>query len=683
MNIHAFAVEMTRYPIPSSLAKKSLHNQLVSHGTIVQLPDAFLGTRSYLLALVPAESDGNENQEQIHSGRPVALTSKTLLNVKTYHKLHAHHPSLKGLKSNCLQQCNAQTFSSNLPVPFAHEIADRAYGTLFRDLKQILHYSLLQDDVSLRHDHEQIRSILVSGHGDNYEPESVLGACHALGIPIVDIHEFDQVSIGNIAHALRLAALSRPCVLWLPDLDLLFPRQIDPEQELGNELLFVRSILKRSPRGVVICSHALNPRRVHPLIGEDFDLILTSQKPQVEQRITLLEYKLSEFFSFWNIVRDVLIQATNGCSLCVVNNVGNACYCFFAKKSEAGCKNHYNSQERENLIHELSEELNIRGLTGVGARLFIGISKCDLICIGQVLQEIRGDFSYFLENEIICVPPPASIVISGPSGCGKTHLCQHLGRSLGCNILAPTLADVVKGEFGESEREISELFEQARRLSPCIIIFDDFEPVFSSSREHGGITTTCTVFIFSHSPTYYGRQIVSQLVHEMDQMIAHNLEVVAGSHTWVPPSSIREERPCVFVTIVLVAEDIHALHPLLLAATRCAKLLQVYKLNIPDRHQRELLLHHYLTRYQENNSDEDIKAVSHLISGRTHPLAISSRKIIIDERFLSTSSLYYQYSHWLLEGKKKLWTHEDILSLLDQVHRNILALRNAFRMETS
>lgn len=57
------------------------------------------------------------------------------------------------------------------------------------------------------------------------------------GIPIVDIHEFDQVSIGNIAHALRLAALSRPCVLWLPDLDLLFPRQIDPVSSFRGKCL--------------------------------------------------------------------------------------------------------------------------------------------------------------------------------------------------------------------------------------------------------------------------------------------------------------------------------------------------------------------------------------------------------------------------------------------------------------
>lgn len=44
---------------------------------------------------------------------------------------------------------------------------------------------------------------------------------------MIDLHEFDGVSVGSLTHMQKLARHCAPCVMWLEDLDLLFPQQHD------------------------------------------------------------------------------------------------------------------------------------------------------------------------------------------------------------------------------------------------------------------------------------------------------------------------------------------------------------------------------------------------------------------------------------------------------------------------
>ncbi len=97
--------------------------------------------------------------------------------------------------------------------------------------------------------------------------------------------------------------------------------------------------------------------------------------------------------------------------------------------------------------------------------------------------------------------PTRGILLHGPPGTGKTLLAKALCSS--CSTLAQTPisffarkgADVLSRYVGESEKMLRQLFEDARRVAPSIIFFDEIDalcPVRSSkqSQVHASLVST-------------------------------------------------------------------------------------------------------------------------------------------------------------------------------------------------
>jgi ATP-dependent Zn protease len=55
----------------------------------------------------------------------------------------------------------------------------------------------------------------------------------------------------------------------------------------------------------------------------------------------------------------------------------------------------------------------------------------------------------------------------GPPGCGKTHLARGHRREIQAGFIAVGINDVLDMWIGNSERNLHELFEQARRHRPA------------------------------------------------------------------------------------------------------------------------------------------------------------------------------------------------------------------------
>lgn len=59
-------------------------------------------------------------------------------------------------------------------------------------------------------------------------------------------------------------------------------------------------------------------------------------------------------------------------------------------------------------------------------------------------------------------------------------LPRELSRKIGCTIINLGLVDVIRGEIGEGERRVNEIFKEAKRSAPCIIFIDEFQAIFTS-----------------------------------------------------------------------------------------------------------------------------------------------------------------------------------------------------------
>lgn len=85
------------------------------------------------------------------------------------------------------------------------------------------------------------------------------------------------------------------------------------------------------------------------------------------------------------------------------------------------------------------------------------------------------------------ISPPLGIILHGPPGTGKTMLAKAAASASRCNFLNLSASDLMRAEFGESEKAISRAFETARALSPCLVFIDEFQSLFGNRSTAGAV----------------------------------------------------------------------------------------------------------------------------------------------------------------------------------------------------
>lgn len=76
--------------------------------------------------------------------------------------------------------------------------------------------------------------------------------------------------------------------------------------------------------------------------------------------------------------------------------------------------------------------------------------------------------------------PLKGILLFGPPGTGKTLIISALAKELNIGFYYVKCSDILSSWYGESERNISELFETARKNAPCILFFDEIDAIAKS-----------------------------------------------------------------------------------------------------------------------------------------------------------------------------------------------------------
>jgi SpoVK/Ycf46/Vps4 family AAA+-type ATPase len=67
------------------------------------------------------------------------------------------------------------------------------------------------------------------------------------------------------------------------------------------------------------------------------------------------------------------------------------------------------------------------------------------------------------------------LLLYGPPGCGKTFLAKAVAGEMGARFATVSLVDVLNMWIGQSERNLHEIFQAARRNAPCVLFLDEVD----------------------------------------------------------------------------------------------------------------------------------------------------------------------------------------------------------------
>ncbi|KAK7116697.1 hypothetical protein V1264_002330 [Littorina saxatilis] len=121
----------------------------------------------------------------------------------------------------------------------------------------------------------------------------------------------------------------------------------------------------------------------------------------------------------------------------------------------------------------------------------------------QIQQAVEWPMLYPESYEALGLPLAKGVLLYGPPGCGKTTLAQAAANACHVTFLALSCAQLYSPYVGDSEKKVSETFQQARALAPSILFLDEIDSIVGKRSE-------------STSSSSVSERVLSALLNEMD-----------------------------------------------------------------------------------------------------------------------------------------------------------------------
>ncbi|MCQ4350369.1 MAG: AAA family ATPase [Sulfolobales archaeon] len=138
-------------------------------------------------------------------------------------------------------------------------------------------------------------------------------------------------------------------------------------------------------------------------------------------------------------------------------------------------------------------------------------------------EEIKREIREYIElplrrkdlSEKYGLKPPKGILLFGPPGCGKTMMMKALANEAKINFIYVSVPEIMSKWYGESEQRLRELFNNARKMAPVILFFDEIDTIGVRREQHVGDSVT--------------PRLLSLMLSEMDGLASEDGVIVVGS----------------------------------------------------------------------------------------------------------------------------------------------------------
>lgn len=112
------------------------------------------------------------------------------------------------------------------------------------------------------------------------------------------------------------------------------------------------------------------------------------------------------------------------------------------------------------------------------------ISYDDIGGLREEIDSIREMVEMPLKHpevfERIGISPPKGVLLHGPPGTGKTLLAKSLANEVDAHFMVINGPEIMNKYYGESEKKLREIFEEAEKNAPSIIFMDEIDSITPS-----------------------------------------------------------------------------------------------------------------------------------------------------------------------------------------------------------
>ena len=242
-------------------------------------------------------------------------------------------------------------------------------------------------------------------------------------------------------------------------------------------------------------------------------------------------------------------------------------------------------------VQDLSVEGDIRGFEDVAG--YEELKKELIESIKVPLENPKIAYAYGLK-------PPKGLLLFGPPGTGKTYIMKALAKELNFPFLYVKASQILSPYYGESEKNISAIFELARKKAPVVLFFDEIDAI--AKKRTGGSLDDVTP------------RVLNTLLQELEGTISN--------------------KPVIFVAATNVP---NAIDPALLRPGRIDKVIYM---GVPDIKAREKLFKYHLEKVpHEKINYEKLAKMTERYSPADIANVVQEAKRLAAERAMKTGNI--------------------------------------------
>lgn len=134
--------------------------------------------------------------------------------------------------------------------------------------------------------------------------------------------------------------------------------------------------------------------------------------------------------------------------------------------------------------------------------------------VRRVREMIELPLRYPQLFERLGIDPPKGVLLHGPPGTGKTLLARAVAQETEASFIVVSGPEIIHKFYGESEAKLRSLFEQARKMAPCIMFLDEIDAIAPKRENVQGEVE---------------KRVVAQLLALMDGLETRGQVIVIGA----------------------------------------------------------------------------------------------------------------------------------------------------------